>query len=225
MVAAARPPPPPPIVVRVPGRGAPAPAGGAVRLRARAARPGEARTAGRSASTSSATRGGSEKLPRSLDGRLARGRARATRSRPAAADRVDLWRPVSGRRDLVLVDLRGTGGSAPLGCKAFSRPVSPLRGAGGPLRGADRPQARPLLHVAGRPGPRGGAPGPPRGEDRPLRGLVRHLRRAGLRAPLPGAAALAHARRRLPAAGNRSRPGPTWSRRSGSGSSSPAPAR
>ncbi len=42
---------------------------------------------------------------------------------PGRSSRVDLWLPVSGRRDLVLVDLRGTGGSAPLGCKAFSRPV------------------------------------------------------------------------------------------------------
>ena len=40
---------------------------------------------------------------------------------PGRASRVELWQPVSGRRDLVLVDLRGTGGSAPLGCKAFSR--------------------------------------------------------------------------------------------------------
>ncbi len=42
---------------------------------------------------------------------------------PGRSSRVDLWRPVSGRRDLVLIDLRGTGGSAPLGCKAFSRPT------------------------------------------------------------------------------------------------------
>jgi pimeloyl-ACP methyl ester carboxylesterase len=41
---------------------------------------------------------------------------------PGRADRVDLWRPLSGRRDLVLVDLRGTGGSTPMGCAAFSRP-------------------------------------------------------------------------------------------------------
>jgi pimeloyl-ACP methyl ester carboxylesterase len=40
---------------------------------------------------------------------------------PGRADRVDLWRPLAGRRDLVLVDLRGTGGSAPMACKAFSR--------------------------------------------------------------------------------------------------------
>ncbi len=42
---------------------------------------------------------------------------------PGRSTRVDLWRPVSGHRDLVLVDLRGTGGSAPLGCEAFSRPI------------------------------------------------------------------------------------------------------
>ncbi|MGH7359642.1 MAG: alpha/beta fold hydrolase, partial [Candidatus Rokuibacteriota bacterium] len=40
---------------------------------------------------------------------------------PDRGGRVEMWRPVSGRRDLVLVDLRGTGGSAPLGCRAFSR--------------------------------------------------------------------------------------------------------
>jgi len=34
---------------------------------------------------------------------------------------VELWRPVSSRRDLVLVDLRGTGKSAALGCPAFAR--------------------------------------------------------------------------------------------------------
>jgi pimeloyl-ACP methyl ester carboxylesterase len=43
---------------------------------------------------------------------------------PVTADRgsrIDLWKPVSGRRDLLLVDLRGTGGSKPLSCKAFAR--------------------------------------------------------------------------------------------------------
>jgi pimeloyl-ACP methyl ester carboxylesterase len=35
--------------------------------------------------------------------------------------RVELWRALSRRHDLLLVDLRGTGGSAALGCKAFSR--------------------------------------------------------------------------------------------------------
>jgi pimeloyl-ACP methyl ester carboxylesterase len=42
---------------------------------------------------------------------------------PGRATRVDLWRPISGRRDLVLIDLRGTGRSTALGCKAFSRPA------------------------------------------------------------------------------------------------------
>ncbi len=37
------------------------------------------------------------------------------------AGRFDLWRPVSATRDLVLVDLRGTGRSGALRCAAFSR--------------------------------------------------------------------------------------------------------
>jgi pimeloyl-ACP methyl ester carboxylesterase len=37
------------------------------------------------------------------------------------AGRVDLWRPVSATRDLLLVDLRGTGRSGALHCKAFAR--------------------------------------------------------------------------------------------------------
>lgn len=43
---------------------------------------------------------------------------------PARADRdarVQLWRPVSRTRDLVLVDLRGTGTSGALACGAFAR--------------------------------------------------------------------------------------------------------
>lgn len=43
---------------------------------------------------------------------------------PTAADRdarVELWRPLSRRRDLVLVDLRGTGRSGALRCAAFAR--------------------------------------------------------------------------------------------------------
>jgi pimeloyl-ACP methyl ester carboxylesterase len=42
---------------------------------------------------------------------------------PTAADRdgrAELWRPVSDQRDLLLVDLRGTGESDALGCKAFA---------------------------------------------------------------------------------------------------------
>lgn len=43
---------------------------------------------------------------------------------PTAADRlgrVELWRPVSRLRDLLLVDLRGTGESGALGCRAFAQ--------------------------------------------------------------------------------------------------------
>jgi pimeloyl-ACP methyl ester carboxylesterase len=38
--------------------------------------------------------------------------------------RVELWRPVSLRRNLLLVDLRGTGRSGALRCKAFARSTS-----------------------------------------------------------------------------------------------------
>jgi pimeloyl-ACP methyl ester carboxylesterase len=37
--------------------------------------------------------------------------------------RVQLWRPISARRDLLLVDLRGTGRSQPLDCPAFRRHI------------------------------------------------------------------------------------------------------
>jgi pimeloyl-ACP methyl ester carboxylesterase len=46
---------------------------------------------------------------------------------PTSADRggrADLWYPVSERRDLLLVDLRGTGESGALGCKAFAKSTS-----------------------------------------------------------------------------------------------------
>ena len=37
--------------------------------------------------------------------------------------RIQLWRPLSARRDLLLVDLRGTGRSDPLDCTAFRRHI------------------------------------------------------------------------------------------------------
>ena len=37
--------------------------------------------------------------------------------------RIQLWRPLSARRDLLLVDLRGTGRSGPLDCPAFRRHI------------------------------------------------------------------------------------------------------
>ena len=40
---------------------------------------------------------------------------------PGREQRAELWRPVSRRRDLVLVDLRGTGRSAALACDALAR--------------------------------------------------------------------------------------------------------
>jgi pimeloyl-ACP methyl ester carboxylesterase len=41
------------------------------------------------------------------------------------AARIQLWRPVSARRDLVLVDLRGTGRSGALNCPAYRRHILP----------------------------------------------------------------------------------------------------
>ena len=41
------------------------------------------------------------------------------------AARLQLWRPVSARRDLLLVDLRGTGRSGALNCPAFRRHILP----------------------------------------------------------------------------------------------------
>lgn len=41
------------------------------------------------------------------------------------AARLQIWRPVSARRDLVLVDLRGTGRSGALNCPAFRRHILP----------------------------------------------------------------------------------------------------
>ena len=87
-----------------------------------------------------------------------------------------------------------------------------LRPPRGPLRGGDRPGASHLLrHARGGRRPRGGAR---RAEDRQgrlLRRLVRLLRRPGVRRPPRRPAALAGARRRLPAP--RHRPGVRRSRR------------
>jgi pimeloyl-ACP methyl ester carboxylesterase len=41
------------------------------------------------------------------------------------AARMQVWRPVSARRDLLLVDLRGTGRSGALNCPAFRRHILP----------------------------------------------------------------------------------------------------
>jgi pimeloyl-ACP methyl ester carboxylesterase len=41
------------------------------------------------------------------------------------AARLQLWRPVSARRDLLLVDLRGTGRSGALNCRAFRHHILP----------------------------------------------------------------------------------------------------
>ena len=53
---------------------------------------------------------------------------------PTAADRdarAEVWRPVSDRSDLLLVDLRGTGESGALGCKAFASSTANYAERGG----------------------------------------------------------------------------------------------
>ena len=87
----------------------------------------------------------SRSIARLPDGRTIRiyfeRRSRTERSRPPIATvlsieggpgfsttadrsaRVQLWRPLSARRDLLLVDLRGTGRSGPLDCPAFRRHI------------------------------------------------------------------------------------------------------
>ncbi len=53
---------------------------------------------------------------------------------PTAADRdarAEVWRPVSDRSDLLLVDLRGTGESGALGCKAFANSTANYAERGG----------------------------------------------------------------------------------------------
>ena len=106
-------------------------------------------------------------LTRSLpDGRTIRiyfeRRSRSDRSRPpvstvlsveggpgfsTTADRsarIQLWRPLSARRDLLLVDLRGTGRSEPLDCPAFRRHILGYIARASSLRCSARAGARRL---------------------------------------------------------------------------------
>ncbi len=77
-----------------------------------------------------------------------------------------------------------------------------LRRARRTLRCSDRPGARPLLDVSGGAGSRGRPARGRRRQGRSLRGFVRLVRGAGIRAPLPRAAALAHAGRDVSATGH-----------------------
>ena len=127
------------------------------------------------------------------------------------AARLQLWRPISARRDLLLVDLRGTGRSGALNCPAFRRHILPyIARAGrcaaqlGPSRD-DYDTSQSVQDLAR------GAERDRRRQGRPVRRLVRVVRGPGLRDPLPAPAAVARARRHLPAA--RLRPGPRRHRR------------
>ena len=129
----------------------------------------------------------------------------ATEIYPAVAD---AFARVARKRDIVLVDQRGTGGSARA---RLQRPLPaghrrPQRGgrarAGGGLRREAGRRRRPApLRLGGlRPRPRPGARGAGRRAGQPGGRLLRHAHGAGLRAPLPGAGADHGARRRGAAA-------------------------
>jgi pimeloyl-ACP methyl ester carboxylesterase len=66
-----------------------------------------------------------ERYPRRVTSRPARATVLSVEGGPGYPTRADrglrlqLWRPISARRDLLLVDLRGTGRSGALACRAF----------------------------------------------------------------------------------------------------------
>ena len=117
---------------------------------------------------------------------------------------LKLLAPLRARRDLLLVDLRGTGLSGALDCKTFRKDVQRYVARAGQCARGARAAARLL-----RDGQRGrrrrrGARRAADPAGRRLRRLLRLLRRAGVRGAPPGPAALARARRDLPGAGHRS---------------------
>ena len=194
------------------GRGAPAPQQLPRRGGARyAARPGAARPHGRR--RAARLRIEFERYPRRDRSRPSLGTMLAVEGGPGLLHDRQPRRttssslgPLRGRRDLLLVDLRGTGRSGALDCPALRRTVDALRrrapGAAprSSARGAtSTARARAVDDLAAVLDALGIAAG------RPLRRLLRHLRRPGVRRPPPGPAALARARRRLSAA--RHRPG------------------
>ena len=67
---------------------------------------------------------------------------------------LELGRPLMGRRDLLLVDARGTGLSGPLDCPALRRTVADYIRRAGPLRRPARAARRPLHHARVRRRPR-----------------------------------------------------------------------
>ena len=141
--------------------------------------------------------------------------ARATRRSAAGSSTPGIYGPLLKRRSLLLVDNRGTGGSALIDCpmvQTFAGVTSsdafPARAA--PLRAADRPRSfgagarQPLRdRLRGRRPRRGHARAEARA-GRPLRRLLRHLLRAVVHGAPPGPAALG--RPRLVVRGPRPRP-------------------
>ena len=72
--------------------------------------------------------------------------------------RIQLWRPLSARRDLLLVDLRGTGRSGPLDCPAFRRHILGYIDRAARCAAELGPGARRLRHLAVGAGSGRGAP-------------------------------------------------------------------
>ena len=171
-----------------------------MRLRARAAQPGEARRQDdprllRALSAPQAGRASD------LDGRVPRGRA-GVRGHAGSFQPRRALAPVSGRRDLVLVDLRGTGGARRSGARRS--------------RGRSRDYVARAGRCAGRSGPKRDLFSTSQAVQ-DLEAVLRALH-AGVidlygdsygtyaaqayALRFPAAAAVAHARRRLSAAGN-----------------------
>ena len=115
----------------------------------------------------------------------------------------ELNQPLTARRELLLVDQRGTGLSGPLDCPAFAETVAGLHRARRRLRRAARQPGRLLRHARGGRRPRRRPHRAPDRPDRPVRRQLRLLPRAGVRRAAPDAAAEPRARRHLPAAGHR----------------------
>ncbi len=115
----------------------------------------------------------------------------------------------SNRRDLLLMDARGTGHVVPdRAAPSSSRTRATTTTNVQPLRRAARHRVRPVRHGAGGRRPGGGARRAGDRPGRPLRRLVRNVLRPVVRDPAPRPCANPDARRRLPGRG----PGPVVSR-------------
>ena len=141
---------------------------------------------------------------RSSPSRAGPGTRRPGRARSTAA----IFGPLLKTRDLLLVDNRGTGGSALIDCRSvqsFAGRTSGPAFARRAARCAAEIERRygdpePVRHRLRRRRSRRRDPGARLRARRPVRRLVRHVLRAGLRRAAPVGAALGDARLRLPAA-------------------------